>query len=180
MKNKEELLRNIYTAYLRKTKGNQWIQISNKDKELFDDLAKTLELKEMDFHDYVDYHFNHVKYMSPKYICSPIAIDRYDYHRKLKNRYTNDDYAIDGENFYVNSTRKMYSMDQVKDPVAEDPEANFALVMSEQENCQITRKLYEAVEYAICKFRFKSKLIPTSLSKLSEAIHAQDIKTNSK
>jgi len=159
-----EHLKNAYLSKVRGIKKNPWLQIKKEDEPLFDDLAKILDAKQMDYMDYIAFHFDNPDKFMPagKYICSTRAVQRYEIHQKMKNKYVNDDYSIDGEDFYVNKTFKKYELKQVKDGTAQDPDAHFALTMSSSGNPE-NSELWEAAEYALCKFLYKDKTPPTEL-----------------
>lgn len=163
-----EHLKKTYLIAIRKLTKNDWIQISKKDMPLIEDLAKNLDLKQMEAQDYIAYHFGYAKgYMSIKYLASPDAIRRFEVHQKMKGRYNTKEYSIDGEDFYVNSTYKRYKLDQVKSGSAQDMDANYALTMCE-ENYKVSNDLWEAAEYTYCKFLYKGKTPPIKLIKMLE------------
>lgn len=161
----KKYLKSLYLATVRVLRKNPNITLKKDDEPLFDDLAKLLDAKNIEYYDYIHYQFNNPTKFFPgvKYICSVKAVQMYGIHQKMKNRYVTEDYATDGKDFYVNRTYKKYPLSQVEGPTHQDPNSNFALTIIESDNYNVTQDLIEDAEYTLCKFKYKEKTPPDKL-----------------
>src|SRR4030067_1199552 len=162
-----EDVKKLYMFALRKVRGNELLKAKASDGQDFKLLKDILEMRDINPLDYIQYHFRDIARFVPsaKYITSSKAIESFLVHQKLKNKYLTDDYAIDGENFYVNKTYKNYPLSQVKMGAVQDLASNHALYLaekySEEGYVDVDKNLWEEVEYTYCKFKYKNKDLPT-------------------
>ena len=133
-----------------------------------------------DYADYIRVQFEAYRYMSasaypkPEHLYSVKAIQRYEGWRRLKNKYLEAGYTVDGDYLIVNSTYKTYPLLQVISDTSSDSVASFAQVACKQvlektpeELLRLPpesiKEMYEAVEYLFAKLAYKQKKATNTL-----------------